>query len=613
MRKEIVQPLDADRLANRIGGDVDQRVLMGRQIRLYIENTPEYVALAASAFAVTVAILWPLVPDQRTKLALWAAAHIGTYIARFGAWIAFKSANRNDDATHSRVNWFFLPQLCGISVVSASVFVFLPSPSGDDIALLLALTLFFAVGMLLNTLQVAAYRPLIGPVVASAVLIFAAGIVQLPGSLPKLLMVGAVAIGLMAYRFAGKLNQAFVRSMELSIRNERLVAALEDRTAQLQQQTFAAERAEQDKTRFLAAASHDLRQPMHAISMLVGLLTRRAASGDQEVVDRLERSVEAMDRLFSTILDLSKLDAGVVKPSITAIPLRSIFESIEVHFAPQAASKGLTLTVFPSRAIVRTDRAVLDRILRNFVSNAIKYTTDGRVLVGCRRRGARLLVAVWDTGAGIAAEELERIFEEYYRVGGGPRDRSEGLGLGLSIVRRLAELLGSKVEAVSVPGRGSLFGVEISLAGYLSPEEERISDRVTSESMLAGKLILVVDDEADIRLATESLLRQWGCLTVSAGTFEEVETTLEHELRFPDGIVTDYRIGGPQTGLDAIEAVRRYTGEKTPAIIVTGEELGKAELEIAGSAYPVIAKPLSAEQLRRHLVAALGRDIPVVT
>ena len=607
MMKEIVQPLDADRLATRIGGDVDQRILVARQIRLYIENTPEYVALVAPAFAAAVALLWPFVPDERPQLALWAAAYFGTYFARVGAWVAFKRANPIDDVTRSWVKWFFLPQLCGVSVISAGVIVFLPSPSGDDIALIFLLTSMFVVVMLLNTLQAAAYRPLIGPVVASAVLIFL-GIIRLPGSLPKLIAFIAVVIGVTAYRFAGKLNQAFVRSMELSIHNERLVGALEDRTAQLQQQTLAAERAERDKTRFLAAASHDLRQPMHAISMLVGLLTTRAASGDREVLDRLERSVEAMDRLFSTILDLSKLDSGVVKPSITTIPLRSIFDSIEVHFAPQAASKGLALTVFPSRAIVRTDRVLLDRILRNFVSNAIKYTIRGRVLVGCRRRGNKLLVAVWDTGVGLAAENLEQIFEEYYRVAGVARDRNEGLGLGLAIVKRLARLLGSSVETVSVPEQGSRFGLEVSLAGYLTKEDERKSDDASSKAVLSGKLILVVDDEAEIRSSTESLLRRWGCLTVSAGTFKEVEATLERELRMPDGIVTDYRIDGPQTGLDAIEAVRRYTGEETPAIIVTGEELGKDELEIAGRADAVITKPLSAEQLRRHLVVALSRD-----
>ena len=288
--------------------------------------------------------------------------------------------------------------------------------------------------------------------------------------------------GVFIYRLARRLNQAFVRSMELSIRNERLVAALESRTVELQRQTLAAERAERDKTRFLAAASHDLRQPMHAISLLVGMLHPRASGGpEREVVARLERSIEAMDRLFGTILDLSKLDSGAVKPSIAAVPLRAILDSIEVHFAPQAASKQLALTIFPSRAVVSTDRVLMDRVLRNLVSNAIKYTNAGGVLVGCRRRGERLLVGVWDTGMGIATEDRERIFEEYFQVGSGPRDRSEGLGLGLSIVRRLARLLGSEVEVASTPGRGSRLGLEVPLVRYLDADDERRGEETGSQ------------------------------------------------------------------------------------------------------------------------------------
>jgi CheY-like chemotaxis protein len=209
---------------------------------------------------------------------------------------------------------------------------------------------------------------------------------------------------------------------------------------------------------------------------------------------------------------------------------------------------------------------------------------------------------------GIATEDRERIFEEYFQVGSGPRDRGEGLGLGLSIVRRLARLLGSEVEVVSTPGCGSRLGVEVPFAGY-AVEEERRGEESGSETALSGKLVLVVDDEADVRFGAEALLRRWGCHAASAASVEDVVAILERELRFPDVIVTDYRLGDRQTGLDVIAAVRQYTGEKTPAVIVTGEELEKAELEIAGSVYPVIKKPLSAEQLRRYLVAAVGRGL----
>jgi signal transduction histidine kinase/CheY-like chemotaxis protein len=593
-----------------VEAQLDQRLLDARQIRLYIENAPDYVRFAAPGFAIGVGILWLLLPDQRLTLLLWAAANFATHFARVAAWFAFKRARPEDDAIRPWLKWFFIPQVCGVSVISACMILFLPAPAGNDLELTFLFAAIMGIGALAGTLHAAAYRPLIAPVVALAVLIFAVGCIRLPGTLYLLLALTVPAAGVFIYRLARRLNQAFVRSMELSIRNERLVAALESRTLELQRQTLAAERAERDKTRFLAAASHDLRQPMHAISLLVGMLRPRASSGQEhEIVERLERSIEAMDRLFGTILDLSKLDSGAVKPSIAAVPLRAILDSIEVHFAPQAASKQLALTIFPSRAIVSTDRVLMDRVLRNLVSNAIKYTNSGGVLVGCRRRGERLLVGVWDTGMGIAAEDRERIFEEYFQLGSGPRDRGEGLGLGLSIVRRLARLLGSEVEVVSMPGRGSRLGLEVPFAGYLAAEEERRGEESGSETALSGKLVLVVDDEADVRFGTEALLRRWGCYAASAASVEEVVAILERELRFPDAILTDYRLGDRQTGLDVIAAVRQYTGEKTPAVIVTGEELEKAGLEIAGSVYPVIKKPLSAEQLRRYLVAAVGRDL----
>ncbi|HMH19746.1 MAG TPA: ATP-binding protein [Burkholderiales bacterium] len=586
---------------------VDNRVLTARQIRLYIENSPRvYPTMVAVGVAGASALLWPYVPEAHPRVLVWDAFVAGTVFMRIAAWSAFSRARPEDDAIRPWLKWFFLPQLLAMLILAASPFVFLPGSSGHDLENILILSLIAYVAIFSASLKLAAYRPLIAAALAPMTLIYIAGLLRLPGLTPKLCALGGVGTGLLAYMLAARFNEAFVRSMALTIRNEQLVAALEARSAQLQEQTLAAERAERDKTRFLAAASHDLRQPMHAISLLVGMLRPRAQAGEREVVERLERSVEAMDNLFNTILDLSKLDAGVVTPAFAAVPLRAIFDSIEVHFAPQAAFKELSLKVFPTRAVVETDRAVLERLLRNLVSNAIKYTREGTVLVGCRRRGDLLRIGVWDTGVGIAPENLERIFEEYFQAGTGPRDRSEGIGLGLSIVRRLARLLGSEIEVRSAAGRGSRFELAVPSAGYTTVDAQDRLDEPAPDTVLAGKYILVVDDEPDVRFGTEALLRQWGAHSASAGSLEEVAALLDQELRFPDAIVTDYRIGNTQTGLDIISAVQRYTAERTPGVIVTGEDLGKAELEANGNVYPVVMKPVAAEELRRRLVAALG-------
>src|SRR5262245_42743790 len=599
----------------RVDAGVDARVLKARQIRVYIETSAIYYIFAvASATALSAAVLWQFSPGQLPKIVIWSAAIAATLIARLAAWASYVLARPGDEAIERWLKWFAVPQICAVVFIASGPLLMLPDPYGHDFEVLFTLSLSVYTAALASSIKLSAYRPLIPIALAPMVLIYVIGVLQLPGVVPKLLALGGVLSGLWGFRLSANVNEVIVRAMVLSIRNENLVKAIEARSARLQEQTLAAEqargnaeRAVRDKTRFLAAASHDLRQPMHAISLLVGTLRPRASGAERDVVERLERSVEAMDGLFNTILDLSKLDAGVVKPVIADVPLRARFDSIEVHFAPQAAFKKLTLRVFQSRAIVATDRAVLERLLRNLLSNAIKYTREGKVLVGCRRRDGRLRIGVWDTGGGIAPEHLERVFEEYFQANASPRDRSEGLGLGLSIVRRLARLLGSEIEVVSAPGRGSRFELEVPLAGYARSVAPAGADESTRDEVLAGKYVLVIDDEPDVRFGTESVLREWGCRSASVGSLEEVTALLERELRFPDAVVTDFRLADRHTGLDAIAAVQRYSGERTAAVIVTGEDLGRTEIESDGRLYPVIKKPVATEELRRRLAGALSQ------
>ena len=595
-------------LSENSEGGIDDEALGVRQIRLYIENAPVFFPLIVIVgVSLVAAALWQFLPEEHSVLLLWAASIVATSIARWLAWAAYAGAKPDDKAVHGWLKWFLLPQICTLSLMGAGPIFLLPASSGHDVEVALILSLWVYVAAPLGSMKLSGYRPAIALALTPMLLMYLAGLAPLAGVLPKVLMLGGVAAVFAAYSLAIRINRDFVRTMQLTMRNERLVAALEARGLQLQEQTLAAERAERAKTRFIAAASHDLRQPMHAIGLLAGMLKSRVAGGqEQEVTQRLERSVAVMDNLFNAILDLSKLDSGAVRPAIEPVPLRAILDSIEVHFAPEAASKQLALKVFPSRAIVRTDAALLERVLRNLVSNAVKYTSRGGVLVGCRRRGERLAVGVWDTGIGIAPGDRERVFEEYVRVGGRPRDRSEGLGLGLSIVRRLARLLGSEAKVVSTPGRGSWFGLEVPFAGYLPAAGQRDGADASTATTLADKFILIVDDEADVRFGAEALLREWGCRTASAASVGEVRTRLEEEIRFPDAVITDYRLGARETGLEAIAAVREYTCERTPAVIVTGEELGRDELDAARAAHPVVKKPLAADELYKRLVAVLA-------
>ena len=577
----------------RFDAAVDPGVLKKRQIRLYIENSAVYLPLAvASACALAAAILWQFSPAQLARILLWSAAIAAVAAARLFTWGLFVRAHPDDEAVEPWLKWFAGMQACTLSLIASGPFLLLPDPSGRDLEILFTLTLFVYAAALAGSIKMSAYRPVVPIALTPMVLVYVIGVLRLPGLVPEALALGGIMSALWGYWLSGSVNEAIVRAMVLSIHNENLAKA--------------AERAERDKTRFLAAASHDLRQPMHAISLLVGMLRPGASGAEREVVERLERSVEALDAQFNTILDLSKLDAGVVQPVVAELALHSVFDSLEMRFAPQAAYKKLALAVFPTRAIVVTDRAVLERLLGNLVSNAIKYTREGKVLLGCRRRGERLRIGVWDTGVGIARENLERVFEEYFQASAGPRDRSDGLGLGLAIVRRLARLLGSEVEVASVLGRGSRFELEVPFAGYARVAAPARAEADARDGALAGKYILVIDDEPDVRFGTESVLRQWGCRSASAGSLEELAALLERDLRFPDAIVADFHLADGQTGLDAIAAVQRHSGERTPAVIVTGEDLGRTELESDGRRYPVVKKPVAAEELHRRLAGVLA-------
>jgi len=574
-----------------LGGAVEPRVLVAQQIRLYIENAPVlYPVIIGMGCAVVPALIWPFTADNKALVLLWAGLIVATLLVRVIGWMAYAAARPTDDAVRPWLKWFLVPQILSVTVIGSGPFFFLPAGSGRDFDILLVLSAFVFLSTFGSSLKLSAYRPAIPLVLTPLVAVYVAGVLRLPGAVPKLLAVGGIGCGLFGYLLASRVNQAFVRSMELSIRNEQLVVAAE-------QARRAAERAEREKTRFLAAASHDLRQPMHAISLLVGMLQPRAPEADRAVMRRLEHSVEAMDSLFATILDLSKLDSGAVQPTVAEVPLAAILDSIELHFAPEAATKRLALRVFRSRAVVRTDRALLERVVRNLVSNAIKYTPAGTVLVGCRRRGDRLLIGAWDTGVGIARADLDRIFDEFFQAAPAARDR--GQGLGLSIAQRLARLLGSKIEVASQPGRGSSFALAVPFVAYQSTPWRRHDAAPDAEPLLAGKFILVVDDDAQVRFGTEELLRQWGCHATGVASLEAVQATLERELRFPDAIVTDYRLGEGRTGLDVIAAVRSYTGEETAAVIVTGEE----GVDTASLGHPAIRKPVSASELRKCLVS----------
>lgn len=360
-----------------------------------------------------------------------------------------------------------------------------------------------------------------------------------------------------------------------------------------------AERANRAKSRFLAAASHDLRQPLQAMNLFVAAL--KASVRDEEalnIVASIQESLRATDDLLDALLDVSRLDAGVLQPRLRNFSIADLTERLETEFASQAAAKNLALRVVVSSAVVRSDPVLLDRILRNLLSNAVRYTERGRILLGCRRRGAALRIEVWDTGAGIPADKREAIFEEFYQLENPGRDRTRGLGLGLAIVDRLARLLGHRVTVRSTPGKGSSFAVEVPLGGHEPEGQVMRSIAATARpGGLNGVTILAIEDEPVQLNAMKQLFTGWGCEVVPAASTAEALTRVVELKRMPDVIVADYRLRDEMNGVQAIMTLRAGLGRTIPGIILTGDTEPARLREAKASGFELLHKPVDVDRL----------------
>ena len=389
---------------------------------------------------------------------------------------------------------------------------------------------------------------------------------------------------------------------------------IEDRT-----QALAA--ANDAKSRFLAVASHDLRQPVHALGLFVA--QARQAQDDtvrSALIDRIESSWQSISGLLDALLDISKLDSSTLEASRVVFPAQAMLDRVDQGFAALAHARGLRLRVRPSKLLLASDPLLIERILINLVSNAVRYTRDGGLLVGVRRRGALARIDVWDTGIGIAQDESVRIFDEFYRgpgIGIGDGQAQIGLGLGLAIVRRLAEALGTSVTVRSVPGRGSVFSLQVPLApDGAAPDApagpQQAPPAEIAQSGFVGGLALIVDDDADARDAAAGLLAQWGWEALCAGSGPEALqalATLGHDDRRPDVIVSDFHLGA-ENGIEVIASIRRACGSELPAVLVSGDVTQELRARAAGESLHLLHKPLQAAKLRAILQHLRGAQAP---
>ena len=395
------------------------------------------------------------------------------------------------------------------------------------------------------------------------------------------------------------------RSINLRFENEELVSRLRDQTQRalearqlVEQALIEAEDANRAKTVFLASASHDLRQPLHAAGLYLGALSRAGLSDRQA---HLARQVmvanEAANEMLNTLLDFSKVDAGVVKPQSRSFALQPLCNKLERELAPLAESKGLAFRLRDTRLVAQGDPALVEMIVRNLLVNAVRYTERGAVLIGCRRRGKRVLIEVWDTGIGIPEEQHRQVFREFHQLGNPERDRRKGLGLGLAIVDGLARAMGVEVSLASRPGRGSVF----RLALPLSDEAIMHEQRVTMQGDLRGLNVLLVEDDEVVLSAMSDLLLTWGC---GCETATDVDQALARLDAFtPDLVLADYRLRDHRTGLEAVARIRERLGAGLPALIITGDTAAQRLREAHASGLMLLHKPVPADRLHAALLS----------
>ena len=581
-------------------------------VRALFTQTP--ATLTGNAVGLGLVLLLFAGSADPVRLAVWATLVGVLLVLRLLHYIRYRRNPRADDTTMRRwrESWKALVLLQGAMCgVAAWLFWGLGTPY-DRLALLLIVYSYCLGSVQLLSTQWRVFLAFISLVLVPTILRVATdtsqpGHWQLAGILTLLF-----GITVLMARTAGS---ALGQAIRLKSRTDALALQLRIEKAEADAARRAAEAASRAKTQFFAAASHDLRQPLHAMGLFAEALRQRIRDPEvASLVNSINESVDALEGLFGELLDITRIDTGGVEVNPAPVRLKELFARLRLHFEPVAFEKGLALSFRGEQHVVQADPVLLERILRNLVSNAIRYTDDGGVLVSCRSVQGRLRVQVWDSGIGIPEAHLSRVFEEFFQVQGNrplQAHQRKGLGLGLAIVKRLADLMGTAIGVRSRMGHGTVFTLDLPPGKAPRPLEAAAGGARTPIGLtLEGRHLVVVEDEATVREGLVVLLQAWGA-TVSA--FETVEA-VQDWLGAPDGagappdlLLVDYRLPHGATGLDALAAVRAHWPQRRlPAIVITGSSLGGHEDEAVTHDFHLLIKPVLPNKLRAMIAFKLG-------
>jgi len=568
------------------------------RIAAFYRQAPYATRTNAMLAAVTLLVMWNEVPGA--LLAGWAGAVALAHVVRMGLYFSYvRDAGRAGRPLvwANRCAWAML--LTGLVWGAGGVAMFQP-----DEPLHLAFWLIALCGIAAGVVTANAFHlpatyayllPLLAPI-----------IVRL--SLEGGWAFNSIAVGMLlflGFALVQSRHQAalFAESIAMRLENLELVRRLQEEKNQADAARTAAEEAGRAKARFLAAASHDLRQPLHALGLFSAALREQEAEPQRRaLVDRVSASVEALEELFDGVLDLARLDAGV-QPRRRHFEAAPTLARLQAQFAIEAHRKGLAFRTAGVGGTLFTDPIMFERMLGNLIANAVRYTESGAIMLACRARDRHWLIQVRDSGRGIAPEEQARVFEEFYQVGNPERDRANGLGIGLATVQRMGEALGIAIGLRSCPGAGTTFSLLVpagdpSLIHAAPSEHEAVPD-----DALRGKRILVLDDEASIREAMSELLRHWGAEPETAEDLDGCRSA-SRERPF-DLVIADYRLRRGASGVEAIAALRAAQGDGLRALLVTGDSAPESVRAIHQSGLTVLSKPVRPVELRAALTHLL--------
>ncbi|WP_445262022.1 PAS domain-containing hybrid sensor histidine kinase/response regulator [Pseudomonas sp. EL_65y_Pfl1_R83] len=397
------------------------------------------------------------------------------------------------------------------------------------------------------------------------------------------------------------------RTSELTSLNDQLLKEIDERRrmeTRLREAKREAEQANLSKTKFLAAVSHDLLQPLNAARLFTSALLERPS---ETLVRNVSNSLEDVENLLGTLVDISKLDAGVIKADIAPFALSELLDNLAVEYTELARAEGLALHFIDCSALVRSDIQLLARILRNLLSNAIRYTYKGRLVLGCRRQHQRVLIQVWDSGMGIAEERLEEIFQEFKRGDVQRPDQDRGLGLGLAIVEKIAGMLGHRISVKSWPGKGSMFSVEVPLSATAPKSSPAPCMSEPMLERLQGARVWVLDNDAAICAGMRTLLEGWGCRVVTALSEQDLARQVDNYHAEADLLIADYHLDNDQNGIDAVARINARRGRAIPAMMITANYSNELKQQIRELGHTLMHKPVRPMKLKTAMSHLLSR------